>query len=156
MHAASGSDAGWTLPAVPSSVGQMRRRAAAFASGVGASDEMVRAVALAVSETVTNAVVHAYAGSEPGCVDVRCRTDGERLFRGGETHQRSRGRLARAGIVGDRGFEVGVGLAARGRRCGRLDLDLLGLHRRVAAIERKVVGEIQCHVGCIGHETPAI
>jgi len=36
-------------------------------------------VALAVSETVSNAVVHAYVGREPGPVSVRCRADGERL-----------------------------------------------------------------------------
>jgi hypothetical protein len=34
---------------------------------------------LAVSETVTNAVIHAYAGREPGQVSVRCRADGGRL-----------------------------------------------------------------------------
>ena len=80
MGAAIGSDAAWVLPAVPSAVGQLRRRAAAFASAVGASDEMADAVALAVSETVTNAVIHAYAGREPGSVSVRCRADGERLI----------------------------------------------------------------------------
>jgi hypothetical protein len=37
-------------------------------------------VALAVSETVTNAVVHAYVGRAPGLVSVRCRADGERLI----------------------------------------------------------------------------
>jgi anti-sigma regulatory factor (Ser/Thr protein kinase) len=57
----------------------MRGRAAAFASATGASAEMTHAVGLAVSETVTNAVVHAYAGREPGWVSVRCRADGERL-----------------------------------------------------------------------------
>jgi hypothetical protein len=40
---------------------------------------MTDAVALAVSETVTNVVVHAYVGRPPGSVTVGCRTDGERL-----------------------------------------------------------------------------
>lgn len=66
VSAAIGSDAAWALPGVPSAVGQMRRRAGAFASAVGASDDIAHAVALAVSETVTNAVIHAYAGREPG------------------------------------------------------------------------------------------
>ena len=57
----------------------MRHRAVAFATAMGASDEMTHAVAIAVSETVTNAVVHAYVGREPGRVSVRCRADGERL-----------------------------------------------------------------------------
>ena len=36
-------------------------------------------MALAVSETVTNAVIHAYAGREPGPVTVRCQADEDRL-----------------------------------------------------------------------------
>lgn len=46
---------------------------------MGASDEMTHSVALAVSETVSNAVIHAYAGREPGLVRVCCRAEGERL-----------------------------------------------------------------------------
>jgi anti-sigma regulatory factor (Ser/Thr protein kinase) len=57
----------------------MRHRAAAFASAMGASDEITHAVALAVSETVTNVVIHAYAGRESGPVSVSCRADGEGL-----------------------------------------------------------------------------
>jgi serine/threonine-protein kinase RsbW len=79
VGAAIESGAAWTLPAVPSVVGQMRRRATAFASAAGASEEIAQAVALAVSETVTNAVIHAYAGREPGPVTVSCRVDGPRL-----------------------------------------------------------------------------
>ena len=62
-----------------SSVGPMRRRAAAFALEVGASEEMTIAVKLAVSETVTNAVIHAYVGRDPGRVSVRCQGDAERM-----------------------------------------------------------------------------
>jgi anti-sigma regulatory factor (Ser/Thr protein kinase) len=58
----------------------MRRRAAAYASAAGAPKAMKDAVALAVSEAVTNAVVHAYVGREPGLVSVQCRTDGERVI----------------------------------------------------------------------------
>jgi anti-sigma regulatory factor (Ser/Thr protein kinase) len=76
----TGSEDAWSLPAVPSTVGQMRRRAVAFASGLGASREITDAVAIAVSETVTNAVIHAYVGREPGPVRVRCEGDGERLM----------------------------------------------------------------------------
>ena len=64
---------------MPSAVGQMRRRAAAFASAVGAPEETAHAVALAVSETVSNAVIHAYAGREPGRVSVSCRAGLEHL-----------------------------------------------------------------------------
>ncbi len=71
----------------------MRHRALDFARGMGASPEMTYAVELAVSETVTNAVIHAYAGREPGEVTMRCRADDDRLVV----------------EVGD----VGVGIAAR-------------------------------------------
>jgi serine/threonine-protein kinase RsbW len=69
--------AAWVLPAEPSTVSVLRRRAREFVSTAGASVEVTDAVALAVSETVTNAVVHAYDPEEPGQVRVSCRTDGE-------------------------------------------------------------------------------
>lgn len=40
---------------------------------------MTHAVELAVSETVSNAVIHAYVGREPGRVSVRCQGNGERI-----------------------------------------------------------------------------
>ena len=46
----------------------------------GASDEVTEAVTLAVSEIVTNAVVHAYDGQERGDVRVSCHADGERFI----------------------------------------------------------------------------
>ena len=64
---------------MPSSVGTMRRHAAAFALEVGASEDMIYAVELAVSETVSNVVIHAYVGRESGRVSVRCLGDDERL-----------------------------------------------------------------------------
>ena len=67
------------LPATPSAVSLLRHRAAEFVSTAGASDEVTQAVALAVSETVTNAVVHAYDGQERGQVRVSCHADGERF-----------------------------------------------------------------------------
>jgi anti-sigma regulatory factor (Ser/Thr protein kinase) len=70
----------WALPAEPSAVSQLRHRAAEFASTAGASDEVTQAIALAVSETVTNAVVHAYDDEDRGQVRVRCHVDGERFI----------------------------------------------------------------------------
>jgi anti-sigma regulatory factor (Ser/Thr protein kinase) len=51
-----------------------------FASTAGASGEVTQDIALAVSEIVTNAVVHAYAGEEGGVVRLGCELDGERLI----------------------------------------------------------------------------
>lgn len=74
------ASAAWALLAEPSAVSQLRRRAAEFASAVGASDEVTQAIALAVSETVTNVVIHAYDGDDRGQVHVRCHVDGERFI----------------------------------------------------------------------------
>ena len=79
MGASVRPGATWVLPAEPSAVGELRHRAAEFASTAGASDEVTQAIALAVSETVTNAVVHAYDGEHRGQVRVGCHVDGERF-----------------------------------------------------------------------------
>jgi anti-sigma regulatory factor (Ser/Thr protein kinase) len=68
------------LPAEPSAVSLLRRRAVEFASAAGASREVTEAVALAVSEVVTNAVVHAYDHDDRGQVRVRCHVEGERFI----------------------------------------------------------------------------
>jgi anti-sigma regulatory factor (Ser/Thr protein kinase) len=60
-------------------VSQLRHLAAEFAVAVGASDEVVEGIALAVSETVTNVILHAYDGEE-GEIRVSCHVDGERLI----------------------------------------------------------------------------
>ncbi len=64
----------WTLPAAPGTVRRLRAHVTAFAEAAGAPPELQDAVALAVSETVTNVTIHAYAGArEAGPVRVRCR-----------------------------------------------------------------------------------
>ena len=67
------------LPSWPSAVSELRHRAAGFAAAAGASDEVTAAIALAVSETVTNVILHAYDG-EDGQVRVGCQVDGERFI----------------------------------------------------------------------------
>jgi serine/threonine-protein kinase RsbW len=59
------------LPAEPRSVSLLRGAIERFAAANGASDTQRAAVALAVSEAVSNAVVHAYADrAVPGFVSV--------------------------------------------------------------------------------------
>jgi anti-sigma regulatory factor (Ser/Thr protein kinase) len=58
-----------TFEATPGSVVEARIRLAGFAAGAGATSSQVDAVRLAVSEAMTNAVVHAYRG-EPGRIYV--------------------------------------------------------------------------------------
>ena len=110
-----GSRTAWTLPAEPSAVGEMRRRAAAFARAAGASEDVVTAVSLAVSETVTNAIIHGYAGQEPGRVTVSCRPEPERLVV--EVVDEGAGLAARDDSPG-----VGYGLAAVGALAQTLEI----------------------------------
>jgi anti-sigma regulatory factor (Ser/Thr protein kinase) len=57
--------------AVPDAVPDARSALTAFAADVGAPPELLDDVRLAVSEALTNAVVHAYRGtSEPGSIGV--------------------------------------------------------------------------------------
>jgi anti-sigma regulatory factor (Ser/Thr protein kinase) len=49
-----------SLPATPDSVGRLRREVADFARRNGASERSLESVNLAVSEALTNVVVHAY------------------------------------------------------------------------------------------------
>ena len=113
----------WLLPATPPAVSQLRRRAAEFVSTAGASEQVTQAVALAVSETVTNAVVHAYVAQERGQVRVSCRADGDRFVvevadegAGIWLRQDSPGighGLAMVGAVAD-GLDIGPGPDGRG------------------------------------------
>jgi serine/threonine-protein kinase RsbW len=52
------------LPARPESIAPLRRAVVAYAARNGASDRQREDVALAVSEALSNAVLHAYVGSE--------------------------------------------------------------------------------------------
>ena len=84
-------------PARPSVVPRTRRAVRAFFRGTGAGARACENVALAVSEAVANAVVHAYEGvHEPGIVEVEAWRDARGLHV----------------VVRDRG----AGLT---RRCGR-------------------------------------
>ena len=60
-----------TLPAESASVGRARRAARSFAAGHGLSGTRLADVALAVSEAVSNVIVHAYRGrATPGVLDL--------------------------------------------------------------------------------------
>jgi serine/threonine-protein kinase RsbW len=58
-----------TYPATPGSVTEARSRVADFAAAAGAASTQVDGVRLAVSEAMTNAVLHAYRGG-PGSIYV--------------------------------------------------------------------------------------
>jgi anti-sigma regulatory factor (Ser/Thr protein kinase) len=69
-----------TLPAVAESVPRLRHAVVAFAAGCGADDAVLDRLRLAVSEAVTNVIVHAYAGrDEPGAVRLSAALEGQLL-----------------------------------------------------------------------------
>jgi serine/threonine-protein kinase RsbW/stage II sporulation protein AB (anti-sigma F factor) len=54
-----------TLPAVPGSVPRLRSLVAEFAAAAGLVEPELSEVKLAITEAITNAVMHAYAGQDP-------------------------------------------------------------------------------------------
>ncbi|HWK29366.1 MAG TPA: ATP-binding protein [Solirubrobacter sp.] len=68
---APASLAEWELPAEPGSVAVIRGGVREFARVHGAPDALLIDVALAVTEAVTNAVVHAFTDRPPGAVRAR-------------------------------------------------------------------------------------
>jgi PAS domain S-box-containing protein len=58
------------FPAQPTWVAEARRAATARAAAIGAGEEIVRDIALAVSEAATNVVVHAFVDRSPGIMRV--------------------------------------------------------------------------------------
>ena len=60
--------ASWELPAEPATVGSIRAGVRDFARVHGLGAPQVADLALAVTEAVTNCVVHAFVGREPGTV----------------------------------------------------------------------------------------
>ncbi len=63
-----------SLSAVSESVAKARHAAADFARAHGANPDDI---ALAVSEAVSNAVLHAFRGVAPGNIDIRAFPDGD-------------------------------------------------------------------------------
>jgi serine/threonine-protein kinase RsbW/stage II sporulation protein AB (anti-sigma F factor) len=66
-----------TALAQPPAVGELRCELANYATSLGASELARDAIAVAVSEVVTNAVVHAYPGQDPGPIMVEAWGDGQ-------------------------------------------------------------------------------
>lgn len=66
-------------PAIPESIPSARGRVADFAAGCGAGPAEIEAIRLAVSEALTNAVIHAYRNG-PGDVQVTAALAGSELW----------------------------------------------------------------------------
>src|SRR5690349_21307646 len=69
-HARVDTKSRWNQPADAGAVGHLRHCVAAFAGSAGMAGAGLSDLELAVTEAVTNVVVHAYNGIESGAVDV--------------------------------------------------------------------------------------
>jgi len=69
-----------SYPAVPETVPLARRALAAVAAAAGAAGERLDEIRLAVSEALTNAVVHAYRNGEVGRLHVTAAVASEELW----------------------------------------------------------------------------
>jgi serine/threonine-protein kinase RsbW/stage II sporulation protein AB (anti-sigma F factor) len=65
-----------SYPAAPASVREARADVIAQAAAAGVPEDVFPRIMLAVSEAVTNAVLHAYVGTDPGLVHVSTSDDG--------------------------------------------------------------------------------
>ncbi len=68
-----------SYPAVAASIPLARRTLARFAASAGATPEQLESIEMAVSEALTNAVVHAYGG-DPGDIHVTAAVAGDELW----------------------------------------------------------------------------
>jgi serine/threonine-protein kinase RsbW/stage II sporulation protein AB (anti-sigma F factor) len=92
------------MDAVPASVPALRGEVANFVIAAGVREPLLTSVKLAVSEAVTNAVVHAYVGAmHPGAVRVAAWLEGDRLLV--EVSDDGRGMMPRLDSPG-----LGIGL----------------------------------------------
>jgi anti-sigma regulatory factor (Ser/Thr protein kinase) len=72
----------WAVAATPEQIAVLRSEVTEYAQRVGAADSRLGDIRLAVSEAVTNAVLHAYRDRDPGEIRVDARlTDDEASLR---------------------------------------------------------------------------
>ena len=115
MAGAVAARADWELPAEPASVTLARGYIREFAESHGVRPEEVVDLTLAVTEAVTNAVIHAYIDREPGTIRVQAITGADELTV--VVTDDGRGMQPRADSPG-----LGLGLPTIGRLAALVDL----------------------------------
>jgi len=115
MPAAVAARADWELPAEPASVTLARGHVRTFAEAQGVRPEEIVDLTLAVTEAVTNSIIHGFLGMEPGFVRVTCMTSADELTV--TVTDNGRGMQPRADSPG-----LGLGLPTIGRLAAEVDL----------------------------------
>ncbi len=105
------------MDAVPAAVPTLRGAIAGFLGAAGIGEPLLTSAKLAVSEAVTNAVMHAYVGApEPGAVSVDAMFEGDSLLV--EVSDDGSGMMPRLDSPG-----LGVGLPLIADTADTLDID---------------------------------
>ena len=106
-----------SMEAVPAAVPTLRGAIAGFLGDAGIGEPLLTSAKLAVSEAVTNAVMHAYVGAEePGAVSVDAMFEGDSLLV--EVSDDGSGMMPRLDSPG-----LGVGLPLIADTVDTLDID---------------------------------
>ena len=106
-----------SMAAVPAAVPTLRGAIAGFLGDAGIGEPLLTSAKLAVSEAVTNAVMHAYVGApEPGAVSVDAMFEGDSLLV--EVSDDGSGMMPRLDSPG-----LGVGLPLIADTADTLDID---------------------------------
>lgn len=106
-----------SMDAVPAAVPTLRGAIAGFLGDAGIGDPLLTSAKLAVSEAVTNAVMHAYVGApKPGAVSVDAMFEGDSLLV--EVSDDGSGMMPRLDSPG-----LGVGLPLIADTADTLDID---------------------------------
>ena len=105
----------WSAVALASEVSRLRDAAAAYATAAGATEDVVADVKLAVSEALTNVVVHAYDGDRPGDMRLSAHVREQELIV--TVGDDGRGLIPRADSPG-----LGLGLPLMASFADRLDV----------------------------------
>src|SRR3954468_2811413 len=115
MAGAAAAQTDWELPAEPASVRLARGYVRTFAESHGVRAEEIVDLTLAVTEAVTNAVIHAFIDRDPGTIRVQVATGAEELTI--TVTDDGRGMQPRTDSPG-----LGLGLPTIGRLAALVDL----------------------------------
>ena len=74
------ADVALVVPAVPDSIAVIRKTVSGICEALGADARVIGDVKLAATEACTNVVLHAYAGTEAGSIEIDASSEGDDLL----------------------------------------------------------------------------
>jgi serine/threonine-protein kinase RsbW len=74
------ADVALVVPAVPESIAVIRQTVSGICEALGADARVIGDVKLAATEACTNVVLHAYAGTQDGSIEIDASSEGDELL----------------------------------------------------------------------------